>query len=261
MISEPSARVAELAGRIERVRAAIDAAAVRAGRSPKSVTLVGVTKTTPATIVYDAARLGLTRFGENRIQEALPKIAEVQTLATPGELARIRWHFIGHLQTNKARAALESFATIESVDSLRLAQTVDRLAAERGEPASVLLEVNVGEEPSKQGFRPGELLVTFGALRSLGHLRIGGLMTVAPLVEQPEPARPYFRQLRELRDRLVAEHPGTSLPELSMGMSGDYPVAIEEGATLVRIGRAIFGERPQFAWSGQRKSAKPGSFC
>ena len=244
MTSEPSALAGDLADRIERIRAAIDAATARAGRPADSVSLVGVTKTTPATHVYAAARLGLTHFGENRIQEALPKIATLNALATAEEVRRIRWHFIGHLQSNKARSALENFAMIESVDSPRLAQTLDRLAAERGQPVSVLLEVNIGEEPSKNGFRPTELTEAFAELCSLAHLEIRGLMTVAPQVDAPERARPFFRQLRELRERLVAEHPAASLPELSMGMSGDFPVAIEEGATLVRIGRAIFGERP-----------------
>ena len=244
MISDRAMPATELADRIERVRAAIDAAAARAGRTPESVTLVGVTKTTAAPQVYAAARLGLTHFGENRIQEALPKIAEVKALATLEELQRIRWHFIGHLQTNKARSALDSFAMIESVDSVHLARTLARYAAERGQPVAILLEVNVGEELSKNGFRPADLLESFAELRSLDQLQIRGLMTVAPQVDEPEQVRPIFRQLRELRDQLVADHPGVSLPELSMGMSGDFPVAIEEGATLVRIGRAIFGERP-----------------
>ena len=244
MISDRAMPATELADRIERVRAAIDAAAARAGRAPDSVTLVGVTKTTAAPQVYAAARLGLTHFGENRIQEALPKIAEVRALATSEELQRIHWHFIGHLQTNKARSALENFAVIESVDSVHLARTLARQAAERGQPVSVLLEVNVGEESSKNGFRPGELLESFAELCSLDQLQIRGLMTVAPQVDEPEQVRPIFRQLRTLRDQLVADHPGVFLPELSMGMSGDFPVAIEEGATLVRIGRAIFGERP-----------------
>lgn len=244
VIHEPIAAVSGLAERLERVRGAIDTAAARAGRAPESVTLVGVTKTTTAPLVYAAARLGLTHFGENRIQEALPKIAEVRALASPVEASRISWHFIGHLQTNKARSSVENFAMIESVDSPRLARALDRLAAERGAPLPILLEVNVGEEASKGGFRPNELSELYGELLSLAHLRIRGLMTVAPQVGEPEQARPYFRQLRELRDRLVRDNPAAPLPELSMGMSGDFPVAIEEGATLVRIGRAIFGERP-----------------
>ena len=240
----PTSLETSLAARIERVRTAISAAAARAGRETAEVTLVGVTKTVPAPLVYAAVRLGLTRFGENRIQEAVPKIAEVAALASPNERARIQWHFIGHLQANKARLAVESFAIVESVDSLRLARTLDRIAGERGQILPILLEVNVGEEASKFGFRPVELTEAFGQLLGLTHLQIQGLMTVAPLVASPEEARPYFRQLRQLRDLLRTENTGVDLPELSMGMSGDYPIAIEEGATLVRIGRAIFGDRP-----------------
>jgi len=244
LISSPlTASEAGLAARIAGVRSAISAAAARARREPTDVKLVGVTKTVPAAVVYAAAQLGLTRFGENRVQEALPKIAEVANLATPDERSRIKWHFIGHLQANKARLAVEKFATIESVDSLRLAQTLDRLAREYSQRLPVLLEVNIGEEASKYGFRPAELPDVYPELLGLAGLQIRGLMTVAPQVSTPEEARPYFRRLRELRDRLRCENPVADLPELSMGMSGDYPIAIEEGATLVRVGRAIFGER------------------
>lgn len=230
---------AELAQRIERVRDVIAGAALGSGRRPEEVALVAVSKTVAAERVLAAARLGLTSFGENRVQEGQAKIA-----ALADQLPRsVEWHLIGHLQSNKARAAVRLFSLIESVDTPELAALLSRLGTERGEPVSVLLEVNVGGESSKFGFAPEVLPEVFPRLLDLPMLQIRGLMTVAPLVEKPELARPHFRQLRELRDRLTRENPAANLAELSMGMTGDYPVAIEEGATIVRIGRAIFGER------------------
>jgi PLP dependent protein len=211
-----------------RVQARIADAAVRAGRTPASVRLIGVSKTFPAESVLAATRAGLQDIGENRVQEAIPKATAV---ASSG--AAPRWHLIGHLQTNKVRAALALFAEIESVDSLHLAEMLSRHAVT---PIEVLLEVNVAGEPTKTGFSPAEILTVAGRIAGLPGLDVRGLMTIAPLADDPEDVRPVFRQLRELGQAV-------GLPELSMGMSGDYEVAISEGATIVRIGRAIFGAR------------------
>jgi len=215
---------------LARVRERIEAACRRAGRSPEEVTLVGVSKGFPAEAVAEACAAGLGDVGENRVQEAEAKIA---ALADQG--VRPRWHLVGHLQTNKVKTALGLFAIIHSVDSVRLAEAVSRRARE---PVPILLEVNVGQEASKFGFAPQEVADGLPAIAALSNLDVRGLMTVAPLVDDPEAARPVFRCLRELRDRL-------GLRELSMGMTDDFEVAIEEGATLVRIGRAIFGPRPE----------------
>jgi pyridoxal phosphate enzyme (YggS family) len=233
----------ELEERLARVRQNIAQAARRVGRSPDAVSLVAVSKTVSAERVAAAARLGLHRFGENRVQEADAKLAALRTILSVEEWSALTWHLIGHLQTNKARLASRLFSTIESVDSTRLAIALGRLGVERDAPVPVLLEVNVGREPSKFGFLPEDLLAEIRAIRAIPGLEARGLMTVAPIVPEPEAARPYFRALCELRDRLIGENPGVALPELSMGMTDDYPVAIEEGATIVRVGRAIFGER------------------
>jgi pyridoxal phosphate enzyme (YggS family) len=231
---------ADLAERIQRVRATIADAAMRSGRRPEDVTLVAVSKTVGAERVLAAARLGITDFGENRVQEAEAKISALSGKLPPA----VRWHLVGHLQTNKARTAVRLFSLIESVDSFGLADVLNREGARRGAPVPVLLEVNVGGEPTKFGFAPDAMSNIFPRVLELPMLDVRGLMTVAPIVEDPEDARPYFRELRDLRDRLARENPRAALPELSMGMTGDYPVAIEEGATIVRVGRAIFGERP-----------------
>jgi PLP dependent protein len=233
-----------LAERIEHVRETIARAASRAGRRADEVTLVAVTKTCDAARVAEAARLGLTCFGENRVQEAEAKLTELRPLLAGDEWDRLDWHLIGHLQTNKARAAARLFSTIESVDGVRLAATLSRLGGELAATIPVLLEVNVGGEASKFGFTPEGLARELPEILALPHLAVRGLMTVAPLVPEPEHARTYFRALRLLRDRLVDENPTARLDDLSMGMTGDYAVAIEEGATIVRVGRAIFGERP-----------------
>ena len=210
---------------LERVHSAIRAAAERAGRDPATVQLVAVSKTVPVEEIRVALAAGQRTFGENRVQEALPKIAALAASAA-------RWHMVGRLQTNKAKFA-GRFDMLESVDSLRLAHALDR-HLER--PLPVLLEVNVAGEAAKAGFDPQAAPAALTALRALSHLEVEGLMTVAPLVDDPEALRPLFRRLRELRDRL-------GLVELSMGMSNDFAVAVEEGATIVRIGRAIFGAR------------------
>ena len=233
-----------LAENIAAVQARITAAAIQAGRDPAEVTLVAVSKTQPADRVAAAADCGLRLFGENRVEEALPKM---RALAGRPDLA---WHMLGHVQSRKAReAALAGFGLIHSVDSVKLAQRLARLADEAGRHAGVLLECNVSGEASKGGFRADDpahwdsLLVELEPLGRLPGLRVHGLMTMAPIVEQPAEARPYFARLRELRDHLARRGLAGEWPELSMGMTDDFEAAIAEGATLVRIGRAIFGER------------------
>jgi len=217
------------------VRQAIADAATAAGRDPSTVRLVAVSKTHPAAAVVAAAAAGQHIFGESRVQEAREKIPA----CPPG----LDWHFIGHLQKNKVRQALPLFGFFHSIDSTPLAQALDRIAGETGQNVEGLLEVNVSGEATKYGFTPAQLRTEFPALAKLPHLRIRGLMTMAPYSDNPEDARPVFRALRELRDELQTAH-GHALPELSMGMSGDFAPAIEEGATLVRIGSSIFGDRP-----------------
>jgi len=263
-----------IAMRIEGVRERIAAAARRAGRSPDQLRLVGVTKTHPPELVEQAFRAGLRDFGENRVQEAEPKIA-----ALAADRNAITWHLIGHLQSNKAKRAAALFDVVHSVDSLSLAEALARGVAEQTRrqgdkeskgvratsslsPAlpvslsrlSVLLQVNVSGEASKDGFelagweaRP-ELLDRFFAeverLLALPQLRVGGLMTIAPWGADPAAARPTFRSAQRLRESLARRFPAADWSALSMGMTDDFEVAIEEGATIVRVGRAIFGERP-----------------
>ena len=225
-----------IANNLDTVRGEIASAARRAGRDPSAIRLVAVSKTHPADAVVQAAAAGQTIFGESRVQEARDKI--------PACPSGLDWHFIGHLQKNKVRQALPLFSFFHSIDSTALAQAIDRIAGETKKPAEGLLEVNVSGEETKHGFTPDELRKGFSALGKLPHLRIRGLMTMAPYSENPEDARPFFRALRELRDELQSAH-NHPLPELSMGMSGDFVPAIEEGATLVRVGSSIFGTRPQ----------------
>lgn len=232
--------IAEFAAARARVLDRIAAACRRAGREPGSVQLVAVSKTVPAERVVAAVAAGLTLLGENRVQEAASK----QPL-TPGA----RWHLIGPLQSNKARTALELFDVIETVDSLDLARRLDRLARDVGgaeeppAPRAILLQVNADGDPAKAGLRVGELEAALEEVATLDALRVDGLMTIGRLVERPEDARPTFRRLRELSVSLRAHHPGLG-SELSMGMSDDFEVAVEEGATIVRVGRALFGDRP-----------------
>jgi len=226
----------KIAAHLSEIRHKISASARRAGRDPSSVRLVAVSKTHPAGAVVDAAATGQTVFGESRVQEARDKIPACPT--------GLEWHFIGHLQKNKVRQALPLFSFFHSIDSTALAEAVNRIAGETGQKVEGLLEVNVSGEGTKHGFTPDQLRAEFPALGKLPHLRIRGLMTMAPYSDNPEDARPFFRALRELRDELQSAH-GHSLPELSMGMSGDFEPAVEEGATLVRVGSSIFGARPQ----------------
>lgn len=229
----------EAAEKLAAVRSRIASAASRAGRNPDEVELVAVSKTHPPEAVREAMEAGQAIFGESRVQEARAKAPLL-----PG---RLRWHFIGRLQKNKVRAALGCFELIHSVDSLELARQIDRVAEEEGLRPRVLLEVNVAGESTKFGFSPGDLRAEAEALGELGRLEIAGLMGMAPYAEEAEYSRPHFIKLRELRDEL-RETAGWQLPELSMGMSGDYEIAVEEGATLVRVGSAIFGTRSGKQW-------------
>jgi len=212
----------------------IEAACARAGRARDSVTLVAVTKGQPPQVVSAAAELGLTLFGENKVQEAKAKI--------PLCPSRLRWHLIGHLQSNKCRDALGLFGMIQSVDSLSLAEELNQRADQAARTVPILLEVNVAGEASKFGYRPELLLADLARLNALKRLEIHGLMTVPPWTPDPEKVRPIFRQMRALKEQCEGVL-GAPLPHLSMGMTGDFEVAIEEGATMVRIGTALFGPR------------------
>ncbi|HTK09835.1 MAG TPA: YggS family pyridoxal phosphate-dependent enzyme [Ktedonobacteraceae bacterium] len=227
-----------LSENLTHIRTRIAEAAQRAGRSPDEITLVAVSKTKPLELVKMAYTLGVTDFGENRVQEAQTKIAAFQPQG-------LRWHMIGHVQTNKANKVVSIFDSVQSVDSLHLAQALSQQASQQGKRLTVLLEINVAGETSKTGIPLAEASTVAQQVVALPGLDVAGLMTVAPLVENPEEVRPVFRTLRELRARLQEEVPQSRWEQLSMGMTDDYPVAIEEGATIVRIGRAIFGERVQ----------------
>ena len=223
-----------IAENLERVRAQIAQAAAKAGRAIEDIELVAVSKTHDAGKVREAIEAGHTLFGESRVQEARAKIPELPS--------SLRWHFVGHLQKNKIRHALPLFELIHSVDSLALAQDINRIAEEDGLHPRVLLEVNVAGEGSKFGFVPDKLRAEMESLLALPRLSILGLMTIPPLAEEAEASRKYFVQLREVRDRLQTEF-HVDLAQMSMGMTQDFAVAVEEGATLVRVGTAIFGER------------------
>ncbi len=226
--------MSQIAENFEFIRQRIAAAAERNGRSAKEVKLVAVSKTYPPEIIREAVEAGQQCFGENRVQDALPKID-----ALPPDL---EWHLIGHLQTNKVRKVIGRFALFHGVDNTALALQMNRIAGEFGVTASILLEVNVSGEESKFGFTSSALPAALEELLPLPHLRVEGLMTMAPYSENPNCARPVFEGLRKLRDALSAAS-GHPLKELSMGMSGDFEQGIEEGATIVRIGSAIFGTR------------------
>jgi len=225
-----------IAENLERVREQITQAAAKAGRAVNEIELVAITKTHPAEKVREAVEAGHTLFGESRVQEARAKIPELPS--------NLRWHFVGHLQKNKIRHALPLFELFHGVDSLALAQEIDRIAAEEGAHARVLLEVNVAGEGSKFGFKSETLRAEIGSLLALPRLSIEGLMCIPPLAEEAEASRKFFGQLRELRNSLEKEF-DAKFPHLSMGMTQDFSIAVEEGATLVRVGTAIFGERPR----------------
>ena len=221
--------MSDIAANLERVRQRIARAAERAGRRAEDVLLVGVSKTVDVARIRQAVAAGLPALGENRVQEAREKIA---ALGRP-----VPWHLVGHLQTNKVRDALELFDLIHALDRLDLAQECERRARQRGRAVEALVQVNVAGEASKGGFAPDEMAGALDALGRLDHVRVRGLMAIPPPVERAEDARPWFRTLAELAKR-------HELGELSMGMSADFEVAIEEGATMVRVGTAIFGPRP-----------------
>ncbi len=224
----------DIAENLNVIQQGIRAACDRCDREPNSVTLLAVTKSQPPEMVQAAADLGLTLFGENKVQEAKAKI--------PLCPSRLRWHFIGHLQSNKCRDTIGLFDMIQSVDSLPLAQEISKRAEQAARTLPVLLEVNVAGEASKFGYPPERLLAELKAIGALPRIEIHGLMAVPPWSAEPEKSRPHFRRLRELKlecERVL----GIPLPHLSMGMSGDFEVAIEEGATMVRIGTALFGPR------------------
>ena len=227
-----------LAENISYVRATIEQAARSSGRDPADIVLIAVSKTKPLALVKIAYDLGITNFGENRVQEALLKIAEFHP-------SNLRWHMIGHLQSNKVNKVVGAFDTVQSVDSLYLAEALNRTAAPLNQRLPVLLEVNVAAEPSKAGMLLAEVPALAQQIVTLPHLDVQGLMTVAPLVDDPEQVRPVFRALRALRDQLCAQMPHISWQHLSMGMTDDYAIAIQEGATIIRVGRAIFGDRTQ----------------
>jgi hypothetical protein len=223
---------------ITRVRERIVAACRRAGRREEEVRLIAVTKTVPAERIRAAFEAGLREFGENRVQEAKAKRPRLSDLTAT-------WHMIGHLQTNKAKLARELFHWIHSVDSFRLAEKLHQAAARAGDRLPVLLEVNLGGESSKGGVPEAEVLVLAEQIGGLSSLEVRGLMAIPPFLDDPEQVRPYFRRLREIARRIEqARIQGVTMRELSMGMSHDFEVAIEEGATMIRVGTAIFGPRP-----------------
>jgi pyridoxal phosphate enzyme (YggS family) len=225
-----------IADSYSQIKGRIEGACHRAGRDPSGILLLPVSKGQPAEAVEAAASLGLRVFGENKVQEAKAKI--------PLCSSKLQWHMIGHLQSNKSRDAAQFFSMIESVDSLELAMELNKWAEKLSRRIPILLEVNVAGEASKFGFKPNDVLSSVNEINALPRLEVQGLMTIAPYSPDPERARPFFKGLRELRDK-CNERLGAPLPHLSMGMSGDFEVAIEEGATMVRIGTAIFGEREQ----------------
>jgi pyridoxal phosphate enzyme (YggS family) len=237
----------ELAAARDRVLARITDACARAGRDPSDIELVAVSKTVPAERLRAAVTAGLTTLGENRVQEAETKVD-----AVPGA----SWHLVGPLQKNKARRALEIFGTIQSIDSVELAARLDRIAAEvrPNTRVPVLLEVNIDGDPAKSGFATADVERSLDAILDLARLDVRGLMTIGRLVERPEDARPTFAGLRELSDRLRARD-GRLGATLSMGMTDDFEVAVEEGATIVRVGRALFGERPHDHGEGRHMHA------
>lgn len=226
----------EVAGRLARARSRIAIAAERSGRDPAAVRLIAVTKTVDAARVREVVALGVTDIGENRVQEAVAKREELPP--------SLRWHLIGHLQTNKAARAAGAFDAVHSIDAARVATALATRRPESLPPLEVLLEVELTGLPGHTGFKEHELEDAVREIAAIPRLRLCGLMTMAPPVEDAEGARPTFARLRTIRDDLE-QRAAYRLPELSMGMSGDYEVAVEEGATMVRLGRALFGERPQ----------------
>ncbi len=237
-MSEKSSAFQTLGARFADVRNRIEAAARRSQRSPEQVALIAISKTHPIEILREGMNAGITDFGENRVQEAEGKIAELGRTAA-------RWHLVGHLQTNKAGRAVKLFDCIHSLDSVDLAERLNRLCVAEGRAKlPVLIQIDLGGEKTKTGIEPSALPELLAALGKCQRLRLIGLMTLPPYFENADCARPYFKTLRELRNELQSQgHFGESTGELSMGMSHDFEIAIEEGATMVRVGTAIFGER------------------
>jgi pyridoxal phosphate enzyme (YggS family) len=234
-----------ISDRLTEIRERIASAARSAGRDPSSVRLVAVSKTFPIESIAEAFAVGQRDFGENRVQEALQKIeqATLQKIDRSTDQS-IRWHLLGHLQTNKARKAAPAFAMIQSVDSVELIHKLDQAAADTPHAPELLIQVDLAGEATKFGVPPGEMPRLFDAAAACRATNVVGLMTLPPFPETPEDSRPWFRQLRELRDQWQASGvPASMLRELSMGMSGDFEVAVQEGATIVRVGTAIFGSR------------------
>jgi len=226
-----------IGGRLAVIRDRMAAAARSAGRDPSTIRLVAVSKTFPVDAIREAYAAGQRDFGENRVQEVLQKITSAADL-------EIRWHLLGHLQTNKARKAGPAFAAIHSVDTVELLEKIDAAAAEAGRTPELLIQVDLAGETTKFGASPDDVPRLFDAAASCRAARVSGLMTLPPVPESPEDARPWFRRLRGLRDQwLAAGVPAPMLQELSMGMSADFEVAIHEGSTIVRVGTAIFGSR------------------
>jgi pyridoxal phosphate enzyme (YggS family) len=217
---------------LQAIRQTIARSAERAGRDPNEIVLVAVTKTLPVERIREALAVGLRILGENRVQEALPKIEEIGP-------ANVEWHVIGHLQTNKVKFIPGRFRMVQSLDGVGLVEALDRRLQSE---LDVLVEVNVAQEPQKTGVLPADLGAVAHAVSAAQHLRLRGLMTVAPMVPDPEAVRPIFQQLRSLRDK-TSQQLGVTLPVLSMGMTDDYAIAVEEGATMLRLGRALFGPR------------------
>ncbi|MBI2871307.1 MAG: YggS family pyridoxal phosphate-dependent enzyme [Candidatus Omnitrophica bacterium] len=233
----------KLADRLNYIRDSLYKAAEKSGQNPEAVTLVGVTKSVPVDLIAEAVRSGLSDIGENRVQEALKKREELISILPP-EYPGPRWHLVGHLQRNKTKHAVRLFDLIHSVDSFPLAEEIDRRAEGAGRVLDILLEVNASGEASKQGCGPGEVEELAQEISRLTHVVVRGLMTMAPLAKDPESSRPVFSKVKTLYNRLaVHRFPRVKMEILSMGMSQDYTVAVEEGANLVRIGRALFGER------------------
>ncbi|MCA1989898.1 MAG: YggS family pyridoxal phosphate-dependent enzyme [Desulfarculus sp.] len=224
-----------IAQNLAAIRARMDAAARSVGRQPGEVSLVAVSKRNPPQAVATALAAGQVDYGENYVQEAAAKIRALG----PGP----RWHLIGHLQTNKARQATQLFSVIQTLDSLKLAQALDRQAGELGKRLTVLIQVSLAGEAQKSGLEPAQVPALAQAVAALPHLDLRGLMTMPPFFDDPEAARPYFARLRQLAQTLAPELPPQAMSQLSMGMSGDFEIAIQEGATLVRVGTAIFGAR------------------
>jgi pyridoxal phosphate enzyme (YggS family) len=237
-MANPDTAQAQLESRLANVRDRIRAAALRCGRSPEEVRLIAISKTHPAPIIKRLIEFGAVDIGENRVQEAEQKIAEIGR-------DKARWHLVGHLQANKARRAVNLFDVIHSLDSVDLARRLDRLCAEEGRPKlPVLIQIDLGHEETKSGIDESEVDDLVDGLGPFTRLDLRGLMTLPPFFDDAEQSRPFFRRLRELRDKLAARGAfGTGKGELSMGMTHDFEIAIEEGATMVRVGTAIFGER------------------